>query len=221
MSSVPVPYVGTGSQSQVVLGHYATAQASGLIAATPTALDVHASLRWAPSVSSYFLTLMRLKLGYNLAATIAAAVRITYQAVIVRAFSSDYTTAATALNLSSTTATNQMRRSMNQSQMGATGPRICTTAPQTVATFTADAAPFAMQTFSAVISTNSVGTVTIMQVGDGRPLMPLYEWTALGQHPVVLSNNEGIIIQLLHTGWGTSSAFTLYDQFEWGESLVF
>ncbi len=214
----PVPYIGTGSNAQVILGHYAVAQTSGAIAATPTALDVHASIRWAPTVSSYFLTLMRVKVGWGVISAVTTAVRIAYQASIARAFSSDFTTAATAISMAA--GSGRMRANMAPSQMGANGPRIATTAPQTVFTYTLDAAPIGMQNWTTSRSSNTVGTVVIIQVGDAGEPRTLYEWTALGQHPVVLSNNEGVVIQLVHTGWAAGT-ISLYDQWEWCESLTF
>ncbi len=218
MSAIPVPYVGTGGQGQVILGHYGVSTLSGAIAATPTALDVHASMRWAPSVSSYFLTLMKLKVGWGVITAVAVAIRLAYQATIVRGFSSDYGTAATAISLAA--GSGRMRSTMSPSQMGANGPRTATTAPETVFTGTLDTGPFAMTSWTTSRSSNTVGTVLIMQIGDAGEMKPLYDWTALGQHPVVLSNNEGVIVQLVHTGWA-SGTVSVNAEWTWAESLTF
>ena len=220
MAAIPVPYIGTGSQSQTVLGHYAVSQLSGAIAATPTALDVHASIRWAPTLSNTFLVLMRVKVGYGVISAITTAVRMAYQASIARQFTVDFTTAATAINLATTAKTNQMRASMSGSQMGANGPRICTTAPQTGQTYTLDAAPFSITTWEALHSVTATGTAVALQAGAAGPMQTLYEWTGLGQHPIVLSNQEGVAVQLVHTGWATGTV-SLYTQWEWAEVLVF
>lgn len=220
MSAIPVPYIGTGSQSQTVLGHYAVAQLSGAIAATPTALDPHASIRWAPSNTNLFLVLMRIKLGYGVISAVTTAVRIAYQASIARGFTVDYVTGSTAINMSTTAKTNQMRGSMNPSQMGANGPRITTTGAMSGHTNTLDAAPFAITTWEALHSVSATGTAVQLNAGAAGPMQTLYEWTGLGQHPVVLGNNEGVVIQLTHTGWAAGTV-SLYTQWEWAEVLVF
>ena len=220
MAIAPLPYIGTGSQSQTVLGHYAVSQTSGSIAATPTALDVHASIRWAPTLSNTFLVLMRVKVGYGVISAITTAVRMAYQASIARQFTVDFTTAATAINLATTAKTNQMRGSMSPSQMGANGPRICTTAPQTGQTYTLDAAPFALTTWEALHSVSATGTAVQLNAGAAGPMQTLYEWTGLGQHPVTLSSQEGVAVQLVHTGWATGTV-SLYTQWEWAEVLLF
>lgn len=224
MAAIPVPYIGTGSQSQTVLGHYSVAQVSGAIAATPTALDVHASLRWAPSQSNLFLVLMRIKLGWAVISAVSTAVRMAYQASIARQFSVDFTTANTAINLATVAKTNAMRSSgstgMVNSQMGANGPRISGTAALTGQTYTLDTGPFAVTVWEPLHSVSATGTAVQLNAGAAGPMQTLYEWTGLGQHPVVLGNNEGIAVQLVHTGWATGTV-SLYTQWEWAEVLVF
>ena len=220
MSAIPVPYVGTGNQSQIILGHYGVSQLSGAIAATPTALDPHASIRWAPSVSSYLLTLMRLKVGFGVISAITTAVRFAYQASIARNFTVDYVTGSTAINMATTAYTNQMRSTMSKSQLGTLGPRITTTGAISGHTNALDAAPFAITTWQSLVSCTSTGTAVALQAGAAGNMQTLYEWTALGQHPVVLSNNEGIAVQLTHTGWA-SGTVSLYTQWEWAESINF
>ncbi len=217
MAAIPVPYIGTGTQNQTILGHYAVSQLSGAIAATPTALDVHASIRWGPTQSSTYLVLMRIKLGWGVISAVTAAVRMAYQASIVRGFTVDYVTGSTAINMSTVNRTNAMRTSMSNSLMGASGPRITTTGAMTGHTNTLDAAPFAIVNWVNQPSGNATVTQAIGVAGETKTL---YEWTGLGQHPVVLSNNEGVAIQLTHTGWA-SGTFSLYTQWEWAEVLVF
>ena len=220
MSAIPVPYVGTGSQSQVQLGHYAVSQLSGAIAATPTALDVHARIRWAPTLTTAFCVLMRLKYGYHILTAVTAAVRQSYQASIVRGFTVDFTTAITNINMGTKAKTNTMKGSMANSQMGAAGPGICTTAPLTGHTYTLDNAPFCFNSYSIITGTNATGTVVTTSLGMGSPAMTLYEWTGLGQHPVVLSNQEGVVVELTHTGHATGT-LSEFSQWEWAEVFVF
>ena len=217
MAIRPLDYTVAGGG---VLGHYAVAQTSGSIAATPTALDVHASIRWAPTITNTYLVLMRLKLGYGVVSAVTTAVRMAYQASIARQFTVDFTTATTAINLATTAKTNQMRGSMSGSQMGANGPRICTTAPQTGQTYTLDAAPFALTNWEALHSVSGTGTAVLLNAGSAGPTQTIYEWTGQGQHPVVLSSNEGVVVQLVHTGHG-SGTLSLYTTWEWAEVQVF
>lgn len=216
-----VPYVGTGSNSQVTLGHYSTAQVSGSIAATPTALDPHASIRWAPSITAY-LVLMRLKLGLGVVGTVTAAVRLAYQAQIARQFVTDFgtTNSATAVNLATTAQTNQMRASMSKSLMGANGPKIAGTGSMSTSeSLSYDAAPFALTNFTATTNVPLTSTAVQMMTGSGYPMQTVYEWTGLGQHPLVLTSNEGVVCRLIHTGWATGTV-SLYTQWEWAECLV-
>lgn len=213
MSAIPVPY----TSGQTILGHYAVAQVSGAIAATPTALDVHASIR---NGTSNYLVLMRLKVGWAVISAVTTSVRIAYQASIARGFTVDFTTASTAINMSTVSKSNSMRAVMSNSGLGANGPRICTTAPMTGQTYTLDNAPFAITTWPTLISTTATGTAVAEQAGMAGNMQTLYEWTGLGQHPVVLGNNEGVAVQLVHTGWATGTV-SLYTQWEWAEVAAF
>lgn len=196
-----------------VLGHYGVSQLSGAIAATPTALDPHASIRWAPSVTSALCVLARIKVGWHCISAITTAVRMSYQASIARSFTVDYVTGSTAINMANVSKTGAMRSNMSNSLMGTTGPRITTTGAMSGHTNTLDNAPFAFTTWTVPgILTGTVSTVA----GVAGPMQTLYEWTGIGQHPVVLSNNEGVVIQLTHTGWATGTV-SLCCQWEWAE----
>lgn len=211
-----LPFV--SADKQTVLGHYGVAQLSGAIAATPTALDPHASVRWAPggSITAYFV-LLRLRVGWGCISAITTAVRMAYQASIARGFTVDYVTGSTAINLSTTGKTNQMRSNMGQSLLGANGPRITTTGAMSGHTNTLDAAPFAITNWTVPgILTGTVSTAA----GIAGPMQTLYERGADGFHPVVLGANEGIAVQLTHTGWA-SGTVSLYTEWTWAEVLVF
>lgn len=212
-----LPYMSGPAANQVVLGHYSVGQLSGNIAATPTALDVHASVRWAPTLTNAKWVLIRLRLGWGVQAAVTAAVRMAYQASVVRGFTSDFATAATAINMATVPKTNSMNSlTMNSSLMGANGPRICTTAPQTTFTGTIDTAPFAMCTWVNQPSGNATVTQAIGVMGE---MKTAYEWTGIGQHPVVLNLNEGIVVQLVSTGWATG-VISLYTEWTWAETLT-
>lgn len=217
MSAIPVPYVGTGNQSQTVLGHYATAQKSGATVSIGAAGHV-GRIRWAPTLAQAFLVLMRLKVGWTVTTAVSgAATPMDFDAIIARAFTVDYNTAITNVNMASVAKTNQMRGTMSQSQMGTAGPGICTTAVISGQTSTLDNAPFAITTFANQPSGNA--TVT-QAIGVGAEMHTLYEWTGLGQHPVVLANNEGIVVREVTAGVVTGTV-AIYLQWEWAEVLLF
>ena len=210
----PLEYANSGR----VLGHYAVAQRSGELVATIGALGHLGSIRWA--VDDAYLVLLRLKVGWSISAAVTTAVEMNMRAIIARGFSVDFTTAATAINMATVPKTNAMRNSMGSSLMGTAGPRIATTTVQSGQTLTADSAPFAMCVWSSRYPTNSTGTAVAQAVGDAGLMQTLYEYTALAQHPVVLSLNEGVIVQPVTAG-PASGTFALYTQWEWAEVEVY
>lgn len=212
----PGEYVTNGR----TLGHYAVAQRSGELAATIGALGHLASIRW-PDTTAY-LVLMRLKVGWSISAAVTTAVEMNMRAIIARGFTVDFTTAATAISMSAVSNTNKMRASMGASLMGTAGPRISTTTVQSGQTLTADAAPFAMHVWPGITSiaqTAAAATVN-MALGTAGAMATLYEYTSLAQHPVVLSANEGIIVQPVTAG-PASGTFAIYTQWEWAEVEVY
>lgn len=208
-----IPYV-SGNQ---ILGHYAVAQRSGELAATIGALGHLARIRWTDTAASCVLN--RISVGLTVSAAVTTAVEMNLRAIIVRQFTVDFTTAMTAISMVGVGNTNKMRSWMGSSRMGTAGPGISTTAVLSGQTLTADAAPFAMATFTNPSTTLGVTAVT-NQVGAGVPMTVLYERTAEGQHPVVLSANEGVVIQPVTAG-PASGTFALYVQWEWSECLTF
>ncbi len=210
----PLNYITGG----VTLGHYAVSQRSGTIAATIGAAGHLASVRWADATR--LMVLQRIKVGISILSAVTTAIEFTMQAVVVRGFSVDFTTASTAISMTGVTNTNKMRASMGASLLGAVGPRVCTTTVMSGQTLTADAAPFAMTIFPALYASTSTGTAVALPAGAASPMMTLYEWTALGQHPVVLAANEGVVLQPVSACVG-SGTFALYTQWEWSEVAVF
>ena len=203
-----------------VLGHYAVAQRSGELAATIGALGHLASLRWADDTT--YCVLMRIKAGWSISGAVTTAVEMNLRAIIARGFTVDFTTAATAANMAVPPKTGAMRGSMGSSLMGVNGPRIATTAVQSGQTLTADANGFAACVWPGITSiaqTAAAATVN-MALGTAGMMQTLYEYTALSQHPVVLSQNEGIILQPITAGPATGT-FALYTQWEWAEVEVY
>lgn len=207
----PLEYAKEG----IILGHYGVAQLSGAIAATPTALDPHASIRW--SDATRFLVLLRIKAGWHCISAITTAVRMSYQASIARGFTVDYVTGSTRINTAAIPGTNAMRKTMGSSLMGTAGPAITTTGAMSGHTNTLDAAPFAITNWT--VPGILTGTASVV-AGVAGPMQTLYECTSPYQHPVVLSQNEGVVVQLTHTGHATGTV-SLATQWEWAEVEVF
>lgn len=212
----PADYLGIGG---FIGGHYAVAQRSGSIAATIGAAGHLASIRW-PSTTGVCVV-NRIRVGITVDGAITTATELTLRAIVVRGFTVDFTTASTAINMATVPKSNSMRSgTMSSSLMGTAGPRIATTTVMSGQTLTADSAPFAIVTLPGLTPTNSTGTAVLVPVGFGTPMTTLYEWTGLGQHPVVLSANEGIVIQP-HVAGPASGTFGLYVEWNWSEVLNF
>ncbi len=202
------------------LGHYSVVQASGVLTGTIGANGIMAGIRWAPPTLAY-LVLMRIKAGFSVT-TVAnvAAPTFDLSAIVVRGFSVDFTV-GTAISMVGVPGGCKMRATMGTSLLGAAGPRIATTVVMSGQTFTADPAPFAVQAYPLLTNVSVTGTATGVLAGTGTNILTLYEWTGLGQHPVVLSPNEGVVVrQLTGTAFGTGT-YTLYMQWEWAEVLAF
>lgn len=201
-----------------VLGHYSVGLRSGELAATIGAAGHLASIRWTDATR--FLLLHRIKVGYSVSGAITAAVEMTFRAIMVRAFTVDFTTARTLTALGVVANTNKMRNTMGTSLMGANGPAISTTTVMSGQTLTADANPFAITTVPSLIPVTATGTAVALPVGLASQMTTLYEATALGQHPIILGANEGVVIQP-HVAGPASGTFALYVQYEWAEITAY
>lgn len=201
-----------------ILGHYAVEHRSGELAATIGALGHLASIRWTDSTA--FCVLTRIKVGYSISAAVTTAVQMNMRAVFARGFSVDFATARTLTNLAAIPKANAMRASMNGSLMGVNGPAISTTTVMSGQTLTADTDGFAFTVWPALVGTNGTGTAVALPVGMAGEMKTLYECTSPYQHPVVLSQNEGVIIQPITAG-PASGTFAIYVQWEWAEVEVF
>jgi hypothetical protein len=197
-----------------LLGFYKAGQVSGATVSLGAAGHL-ASLRWTDT--SRFLALLRVKVGWSVTGAITAATPMDVQAVVARGFSVDFTTASTQLSLAAVSNTNKMRANMGTSLMGALGPRIATTTVMSGQTLTADASPFAYM----VYPNQPSGNATVTQaIGVSGPMSTLYEWDINGGHPLILSANEGVIIQPVTAGPVTGTV-KYYVSWEWAELAYF
>ncbi len=204
-----------------VLGHYSVAHSSGALAATIGALGHLASVRWAPTTLTAFFVLVRIRVGISFETSQSDLTRFVFRAIVARGFSVDFTTASTAASMAGVANTNKMRASMGTSLMGTAGPRIATTVVMSGQTLTADAAPFAICTVPTIQPVTATGTAAAVPAGFTSPMQTLYEWTGLGQHPLLLTNNEGVIVQPVYACPGTAGVFNLHVVWDWAEVKAF
>lgn len=202
-----------------LLGHYATFQKSGASVNIGAAGHI-GRIRWAPTVANTYAVLMRLKVGWAVTGAITAAVVEDYDAIIHRGYTVDHTVAITAVNMATVPRSNAMRATMGSSfggsLMGANGPGICTTAVISGNTSTADNAPFC----GGIVGGQPSGNATVTQaVAVSYGMQTLYEYTSPAQHPVVLSNNEGVVVRKVAAG-NTDGTKALYIMWEWAECFV-
>jgi hypothetical protein len=206
----PLDYTNQGQ----LLGHYAVAQASGATVSLGAGAHL-GSLRWTDTTR--FLVLMYLRASWSITGAVTAATPMDLQAIIARGFSVDFTTNSTAANMAANSNTNKMRASMGASLLGANGPRIATTAAMSGQTLTQDANPFGMTAFTNQPSGNA--TVT-QAIGVGHPTVDLYNWNTAGAHPVVLTANEGVLVQPVTAG-PTTGSVKYYLTWAWAEVALF
>lgn len=201
-----------------VLGHYGLNQRSGSLTSTVGALAHLASFRW--TANNAYAVIYRIKAGWSCDGAITAWVEMNLRAVLVHAFSVDFTTNSTLSSMIVPPKVGAMSTLMGSSLMGATGPRISTTAAMTGQTLVADTDGIGSVIWPAHYSTNGTGTVVTSDVGDAGVMKTLYECTAVYQHPVVLSANEGVLIQPITAG-PASGTYAIYVNWEWAEVELF
>lgn len=213
--SRPLPW--KFASGATVLGHYRVSQISGAIAATPAALDHWARIRWVPTNANAKLVLCRLQVGLSVSGAVTTLVQQTLRATIARSYTTDHDTAIT--NISMAAGSNRMDSgNMSTSQMGATGPGICTTLPMTGQTFTLDNAPFARVDLPLITAVTATGTAIAGPVGIASGMKDLYVWDSLGEHPPTLRTGEGIVVATELTGHATGT-LTLRTVWSWAEVI--
>ena len=174
----PTEHVGIGG---LIGGHYGVSVYSGTIAASLAANSVVFSMRWADATK--VMVLKRLFAWMAITGTPG-----TLQAFALEAIrATGFTTSFSANNTNTTPATSaqKMRTSnMAGSIFSTSGAiQICTTAGMTGQTYTLDTAGFASGTLPGTVAAGLGGNI------------PLYDENEFGQHPLVLSTNEGFVIR--------------------------
>ena len=199
----------------VVLGHYR----ANLITGTTVSLAANSpigSLRW--SDQARFLVLMRIEATAQVAAAITAATLVDLEAIIARGFTASDTT-GTPIAL---TGSNQTNRSGNMKSSLVGDLRVATTGTLTAGTRTLDGVGFGFAAWGQLQAPTlgaTANTAVAVGAGDSTPRV-LYKWDGLGQYPIVLGQNEGIILRNSTAGpvtGGIRYAITL----EWAEVVQF
>lgn len=200
------------------LGHYRIQSTTGILAAalaagTGTAGHVFAC-RWGDATRLAIITKLKtrfLPLTLFTAATLTD--HTSFDAFIVRSYSASH---AGGTNLTPTGNNAKMRTSMGASLM--TDVRISTTAALTAGTHTFDAFPFAQSLRKGNRVNPAAATEeTIQPTADG---MDLDFSMGDGDHPVVLAQNEGIVIRN-RTVWPAAGTGILTVLLAWAEVTAF
>ncbi len=192
------------------LGYYRMVARSGAITATLGANSDLFAAQWTSS--SDFAIIHSISVSAYVVSTITSAVTFNLAAFVARSFSvAD--SSGTAVTL---TGNNQkLRTSMGTSLFG--DMRIASTAGLSAGTRTLDANPIGTVQGFAASGSGNVGS----QFFTGPPTpAPLYVRDNDDQHPVVLAQNEGIIIQNPLAGPATGT-FTIVVTMEWGEVAAY
>jgi hypothetical protein len=189
------------------LGSYCLATSTGNVAATLAANSTLFSMRWTDATR---LCLVRsLRVAGLVTGTITTAVQMDLEAYFATSFSvSD--SVGTGMTL--TGRNTKARTSMGTSLMG--DMRISTTVTLTAGTRTLDTQPLGrVQGFT--------GTVTGTNIfGSGNGPMYIIDRQDVGQYPIVLATNEGIVLRNPIAGPATGT-FAIVVVVEWSEVAAY
>lgn len=196
-------------QAYGTLGHYQVAVQTGAIGAGMAANGELFQLRWTDSTR--LCLIQKISCNGIIATTAFAAGALTVRASIARSWSASGT-GGTALTLTGDQAS--LRTSMGASLVG--DARVSTTAALGAGTKTLDTQDIGM-----ITSHTSAGTSAATPIVGSvfLPVSDLFECdVADGEHPIVLAQNEGIVIRATVPATGVWTAgFTI----KWAEVAAF
>lgn len=191
-------------------GHYRLSMATGTIGAALAANGELFQFRWTDATRLCVIYKVLISAGANVAATAAGLVEL--QLFIARAFSAAGTGGATA----TITGNNQkVRASMGTTLLGEA--RIATTAALGAGTKTLDA-----QGIGNVFLGIGTGAITVsptLSLVDKIDLLEIDDGSSY--HPVVLAQNEGLIVKNGATAWPASMTWGLGVTIIWAEAAAF
>jgi hypothetical protein len=182
--SVGLPVV---AKPFVALGHYQYVGVTGAIAAGAAADAEIFQLRWVDATRLFVLE--QLKIDFLYATTGFAAGLGTLRATVARSWSADGG-GGNALTLTGA----KLRGSMGAS-LFSTGARIATTAALTAGTKTFDATDFGQYRDAIAVTTNA-------NLLSQKPVQLFDPSSADGEYPLVLVQNEGVVVRATVPGTG-------------------
>jgi len=180
--------------------------------------DVLARFRWPLNVGK--AVLLRIRAAIDVSSGLSNMVQMALQGRKVTGFSADFTTNLTSADLQSLPGTGLRSRIMGPSMMANAGPGVATTAGMTGATLVKDTDPFVITPIGLFLPVSLAGAYVgnPVQPGACSGLITLYEWAGNGDHPIVLSGNDGVLIESHFNGPG-SGTFGLYTVWDWAENV--
>ena len=189
-----------------ILGAYSMSMVSGnltVIAAGSTSVPVSVfSMRWAPPVSTRLCMIRRFEIGFNTITAFSAAQSLQYNVVVARNFSVNQS-GGTIASFAQTN-TGKLRTSMPTSGFAGGGSiNMATTTALAGTSFTVDSQYLA--------SINGTSTT----IGTSIPMTPVFQQQT-GDYPLILANNEGIIISNGQV-MGATGVGNLIVNIEWFE----
>ena len=190
------------------LGSYALAAPTGTIAAALAANSELAQFRWTDATRLAALRKVAISAGMNVAASAAALLSL--QAIIARSFSAAGT-GGTALTITGNNG--KLRTSMGTTLLGEL--RVATTAALGAGTKTLDTQAIGILSYGVL-----TGAITVTPNGKLFPFTPLYDCDNLDGHPVVLAQNEGVVIRSGIIG-PAGMTWALGVTFRWSELAAY
>jgi hypothetical protein len=201
------------------LGAYSIAAKTGALVATIAANAPLLSVRWTDGTRLALIE--RLSISVITVGAITAAVTTDFDLIMARAFTAADST-GTALTLTTNNA--KRRTNMGTTLMGEI--RLAGTAALTAGTRTLDAQP--MRITPACLTPLAAGAPWFMSVAtaaitSGGPELDMMVWDAYlnnGFHPIILAQNEGVILRAASAGPATGT-FTVKINMDWIEVAAY
>lgn len=206
VNAKPIPYG--------ALGHYRFSVVTGTLAAALAANAVVFSARWGDATR--FAVLTKLKTRFQPLTPFTAATltdHTSFDAVIGRTFTASHT-GGTALTLTG----NALKTRVSMGSTLFTDLRIATTAALGGSTITLDPHPFTQSIRKGNRVNPAAATEEVIQPTSN--VMDLDFDMAAGDHPIVLAQNEGIIVRN-RTVWPAAGTGILVVSMGWAEVTAF
>ena len=165
------------------LGSYSLSAVTGTLAAAIAANSELCQFRWTDATRLGVVRRVSVSAGLNAAATAAALLSL--EAVIARSFTVAGT-GGTALTITGNNG--KLRTSMGTTLLGEL--RVATTAALGAGTKTLDTQGVGLLAYSVL-----TGAITLVVSGTIVPLSNLYDSDNADGHPIVLAQNEGVIVR--------------------------